>query len=186
MKFQKASRRAISVGSWALIGVLSSGVLSNGAMSVAVAKTESANRAPISVSLSAFKVVTDKNGQETFVAASKARPGDILEYRALTTNSSTRSVSRVQPTIPIPTGLVFVASSARPANAQASTDGRTFGALPLRRAVRDANGAQKIVLVPLSQYRAVRWTIGQLAAGQSVQVSARARLRASAEKEATP
>ncbi len=181
MEFQKGSRRALWGASLALVGALSSGANINVARAQSVTSSS-----PISIALSAFKVVHDKDGHESLVAASKARPGDIIEYRATTTNSSTRTLANVQTAIPIPSGLVFVSSSQRPASATASADGRTFGSMPLKRVVRDATGAAKVVMVPLSQYRSVRWTIGQLAAGQSVQVSVRARLRASAEKEVAP
>jgi len=69
-------------------------------------------------------------------------------------------------------------SSAKPVPVQASIDGSLFYPVPLTRQVRAADGQLKTVNVPLSEYRALRWSLGALAAGASREVVLRARVNA--------
>jgi uncharacterized repeat protein (TIGR01451 family) len=124
--------------------------------------------------LKAFKV-TLKNGVDELEPGDAIRPGDTLEYRVVYRNNGARAVKDVQATLPIPAQLEFVPASARPAVMQASTDGRVFATPPLRRRVNTPSGV-KIVTVPVSEYRYLRWNIGVLPAGSSVSVAARATL----------
>ena len=134
----------------------------------------SAPRGDVVSTLKAFKV-SQKNGAEELEAGETIRPGETLEYRVLYRNTGTRTVKDLRAVLPIPSQLRFVSGSARPANMQASTDGRTFASYPLRRRVTTPQGV-KIVAVPLSEYRYIRWTIGTLASGASASVAARATL----------
>ena len=130
--------------------------------------------------LKLFKVMRNASGKESFVPASSIRPGDTVEYRVTYRNTSTRTLSKVSAVLPIPAALSYLPNSARPGNAQASLDGLTYGAIPLKRRVRDASGVEKTVLVASSQYRFLRWSLGNMSAGRTLQVSARARLAPSA------
>ena len=56
---------------------------------------------------------------------------------------------------------------------RASTDGLSFRTLPLKRKAKLANGVEAEQLVPLNEYRFLRWYPGELAAGKSVSYSAR-------------
>ena len=62
----------------------------------------------------------------------------------------------------------------------ASTDGVAFDALPLKRKVKKADGRELLEEVPLVEYRALRWQVGQLGAGKTVQFVARAKVDATA------
>ena len=55
-------------------------------------------------------------------------------------------------------------------------DGTRFAPLPLMHRVKQADGHEAEVPVPLEEYRALRWTLGTLAPGKSEQVSARVRV----------
>ncbi len=101
------------------------------------------------------------------------RPGDVLEYRASYDNRGASAANGFVAELPIPAGTTYVAHSAQPANAQASTDGVHFAALPLMRTVKMANGTTGPQPVPLADYRALRWSLGNLPAGKRVQVQAR-------------
>lgn len=124
--------------------------------------------------LKAFKVVTN-NGVESLVAADTVKPGDTMEYRVVYRNNSTRAVKDLHATLPIPSQLRYVPGSATPSAVQASTDGRTYATPPLRRRVTTPTGV-KIVTVPVSEYRYLRWSIGVLPAGGTAAVAARAAL----------
>ena len=58
----------------------------------------------------------------------------------------------------------------------ASLDGRSFAPVPLMRKERTADGREVVREVPPSEYRALRWSIGTLAAKESRAVAARARV----------
>ena len=134
----------------------------------AFAKTEV--KEPVSVVLAAYKVTTSQSGEETVQVAKKVKPKDVVEYQATYTNNTTKTIKNLVATLPIPTGTQFLAKSS-PAGVQASTDGVSFAAMPLKRKV----GSQ-LVNIPLQEYRALRWTIVELPAGKSVKVTAQTRV----------
>ena len=129
---------------------------------------------PVTVALVAKKVV-NAEGAETLAAAEAIKPGDTLQYEAVYRNGSTGAIRNLFATIPVPEGLALVAESAAPAGALASTDGTNFQPMPLMRAVRQADGTIEKQPVALTEYRALRWSIAQLAAGDRTTVRLRAR-----------
>lgn len=134
---------------------------------LAIAISHAIAAEPLTASLEAFKVVAQSDGQESFVAAESAAPGDVIEYRATYANTSERKLSGIAPEIPIPEGLTWLASARSPlAPVTASLDGAAFAALPLRDAAGQAVSYEKI--------RALRWSIPELAPGQSVTITVRA------------
>ena len=134
-----------------------------------------AQAADVKVSLVAQRVVT-ADGRETLVEADKAKPGDTIQYAATYRNVGQSPAYNVGATVPIPTGLELVADSAKPAAEQASLDGKNFSAIPLMHDVKNAKGVVESQPVPLSQYRALRWVIKELAAGGDATVSVRTRV----------
>jgi hypothetical protein len=130
----------------------------------------------VAVTLKAQKVLRTTEGKEVLRVADRAMPGEIIQYDALYKNQSSSSVRRLEPTLPIPAGLEYIPASAKPAPAKASLDGKTFAPVPLMRQVVLANGETKQEQVPFSEYRALRWDLGDLEAGKTALVSARARL----------
>jgi uncharacterized repeat protein (TIGR01451 family) len=129
----------------------------------------------VTANLSASKVDL-KDGKETLEPAGKAKPGDVIQYDAVYRNSSKASVRNVLATVPIPTHLEFIAESAKPAGALATADGKTFEPIPLMRTVHKPDGTTEKQPVPPQEYRALRWTINELAAVGSTKVSLRARV----------
>jgi len=130
----------------------------------------------LAVSLTARKVVTQDNGLEQLLPAERAFPGEVIQYDALCVNQSMKPLDSVSPTLPIPKGMVFVPNSAQPAPAEASTDGRTFARIPLKRKVLTSTGQEREEEVPPTEYRALRWHLGKLASGARATVSARTKL----------
>ncbi|MEC7120090.1 MAG: hypothetical protein VXW65_09340 [Pseudomonadota bacterium] len=125
---------------------------------------------PVKIELKAFRIDTDAEGKETAVEAKQARPQDLIEYHATYTNTSNRVIRGLAATLPIPADMSFTGTSA-PTGAEASTDGENFAAMPLKRQVGD-----KVVDVPLTEYRALRWKIADLPVSKSVTVRARTRV----------
>ena len=74
------------------------------------------------------------------------------------------------------TGDWYLPSTAAPVAAEASIDGQHFDAIPLKRHVRLADGSEVTRDVPLDEYRYLRWTLGDMPAGESRTVRARVRV----------
>jgi hypothetical protein len=131
----------------------------------------------VDAQLQARIVVKQADGKETFRAADKARPGDVVDYRVTYANATKTNVSHVMATLPIPAdSMVLLAGSAVPANALVSVDGKQFAAPPLRRNVTLPDGRVEARAIPVSEYRFLRWDLGTIAAGQAKVVSARMRV----------
>lgn len=136
---------------------------------------------PLAIELKSEKITTvvlQGKSEERRDAAKAIKPSDIIEYRANYKNTSAKELRGVQAVLPVPSGMTIDLNSAKPLPVQASSDGRLFYPVPLTRQVRAADGQLKTVNVPLSEYRALRWSLGALAAGASRDVVLRARVNA--------
>ena len=126
------------------------------------------------------------DGKSQLKPAADGKPGDVIEYTGNYRNTGAAPVAQLQAVVPVPVGTTLIAGSVMPAAAQASTDGTTFAAMPLMRSVRQADGSQRRVAVPLADYRAVRWDIGALPAAGNTAVSLRVRIDTPALASAAP
>ena len=116
------------------------------------------------------------DGKAVLKSAAEGKPGDVIEYSSTYRNGGTAAVAKLLATMPVPPGTTFIAGSAEPAQAQASTDGTRFAPMPLTRTVRQPDGSERKEPVPLTEYRALRREIGTLAAGGSAVLSLRVRI----------
>jgi uncharacterized repeat protein (TIGR01451 family) len=135
-----------------------------------------AAQAEVKVEMKAEKVGM-QDGKEVMSPAKQAAPGDIVQYTAVYKNTDKSPAQKVFATVPIPAGTEYVPGSAVPAGATASTDGTNFSSIPLKRMVKNSEGKQVEQEVPVSEYRALRWSLGELAGGASRTVSARVKVR---------
>ena len=140
---------------------------------IAPMPTAATEKSLVHAVLSAHKVQT-KDGKEIFSDdALHARPGDVIEYRVLYRNAGVQAVGDVQATLPLPEGATYQSESARPISFMARIEGvPEFSDAPIKRNIVEA-GRTKEIIVPTSEYRELRWNLGELAAGQSKTVSAR-------------
>jgi len=129
----------------------------------------------VSVVLTADRIVT-VNGKETRNTADQARPGDVIEYRAIYTNTGAGAVKQLAATLPVPNGMEYLPRTAAPTRLEASLDGRTFAPVPLKRRVRLQDGREVEREVPTSEYRYLRWALGTLDVEQARTVAARMRV----------
>lgn len=155
--------------------VLSSGwSVAQAAEPAAAAKAQS----PIVVSLKQFKVVKDANGEAKYVDGSIVVPGDVLEYRATYTNRGSVPLAVVA-NLPVPESVEYVKASAKAkgniVHTVAQKDGQ-FAAEPLMKRTVTASGATLMQPVPYAAYRFVRWDLGSMAPGSSVEVSIRTKV----------
>jgi uncharacterized repeat protein (TIGR01451 family) len=155
-------KTAVIVAAWVLVTAVAT-----------VARAQSA-AGPLESRLDARKVVMEA-GAERLVDAKDAKPGDVIEYVATYRNTGKEPIRDLQATLPIPVETEWLSGSARPSGAQASLDGQAFAATPLKRKVK--RGAQEVEeVVPLREYRALRWRLAELAPGKSVTYTARVRV----------
>lgn len=128
----------------------------------------------VAVTLKAF-TVTGAGKDQHLVPTTQANPGDVIEYQVSYKNTGKAPAKQIKATLPVPDGgMAYLEGTASP-GLQASLDGVTYAAPPLKReVVRDGRRLQETV--PPSEYRFLRWDLGDLGAGQSKTVNSRMRL----------
>lgn len=147
----------------------------------ATAQAASKAEAPIEVKLTQWRVVVDGKKAETFADANSVKPGDVIEYRSTYRNVSPKTVKALVAVLPFPEGLDYVADSSKPTvpAAEAATKDGQYAAQPLLRTVKDKDGKTKTEHIPYSEYRSLRWRVGDLLPGKSIEIKARARVESS-------
>ena len=143
-----------------------------------VGQAQAQGASPIQGVLDQNLVTVGSGGKEVLTPAERVKPGDLLEYRVRYSNKGNSTVNDFAVTLPIPKGLELVAQSDSPRAALASTDGSKFEPVPLLRKVKKSDGSEATEPVPLAEYRALRWQLGQLGAGKTAQFAARAKVEA--------
>lgn len=138
----------------------------------------------VEVTMQAFKIVAGAKGAD-LVPTTAAQPGDTIEYQVAYRNHGKAAARQVVATLPVPAnGMAYLPDSAAPTSLEASLDGKQFHAVPLTRLVL-RNGRQETELVPASEYRFLRWKLGELPPGQSITVKSRMRLHSTVASAAT-
>lgn len=137
------------------------------------AKPLSDKKEAVLIQLTQKRVLSGPQG-EKLEDATSVKPGDVIEYRATYTNVSKQAVQGLVAKLPMPEGLEYLPKSAKPFNATLQMAGRDgqFGVEPLQRKAVDGT----VQTLPYNEYRTMRWNVGQLNAGASVVVSARAKV----------
>ena len=119
----------------------------------------------LKMELTANKVVKNTEGKVSYVPVSTAPAGTVIQYKSTYTNTINKDINDLMVTLPIPANMTFT-GEAIPASAQASIDGKNYADMPLMRKV---NG--KMLKIPLSEYRTLRWNIKLLPANKSAAVA---------------
>ena len=139
-----------------------------------------AQQAQVSSTLQVEKVVV-VDAKTVLQPVTTSKPGDVLEYRVTYVNRGASAAQGLTADLPIPAGTTYIAASAEPAGAQASVDGVHFAPMPLMHLVKQADGSERKLAVPLADYRVLRWTLGTLAAGKQEHLQARVQVNPVAE-----
>jgi uncharacterized repeat protein (TIGR01451 family) len=142
-----------------------------------IAAATAQEQSDLEVVLEQHKIVADASGNEKSEAAKLTKPGDVIEYAVTYRNTSKSSAKNIAGTLPVPEGMEFTGKKSGPGAFLASQDGQIFKAPPLMRRVKVADARETYVEVPESEYKSLRWQLGDLAAGKSITVSAHMRLR---------
>ena len=119
----------------------------------------------LKMQLTANQVVTNAEGKTTYLPVRNAPAGTVIQYKATYSNTINKDIQDLAVVLPIPANMTFT-GEAIPSTAQASIDGKNYADMPLMRKV---NG--KMVKVPYSEYKSLRWNIKLLPAQKSANVS---------------
>lgn len=172
----------------ALVGLLVMGFmpLAATAAEASPAAASSKIQAPIAINLKQFKVVQAENGEAKLLDAAVVMPGDVIEYRATYSNRGAATLPVVA-TMPIPENMEYIKDSAQANKKLAHTvalHDAQFSNEPLVKKVLTASGATLSQPIPYASYRYVRWDLGRLAPGNSIEVSVRAKVAQNLEVDA--
>ncbi len=129
----------------------------------------------LAINMTQAKVVM-KEGKEALELADQAKPGDVIDYTAEYHNNGAKPISALEATIPVPAGTEYVADSGKPAPNKASLNGEKYEAIPLKRKVKHADGKEVDELVPVKEYRFLRWSAPAIDAGKSQKYSLRVKV----------
>ncbi|WP_201553962.1 hypothetical protein [Psychrobacter sp. 72-O-c] len=119
----------------------------------------------LKMELTANKVVKNAEGKVTYLPVRTAPAGTVIQYKATYTNTVKQNINDLAVTLPIPANMTFT-GDAMPTTAQASIDGKNYANMPLMRKVDG-----KLVKIPFSEYRTLRWDIKLLPANKSAAVA---------------
>lgn len=119
----------------------------------------------LKMDLVANQVTKDAEGKTTYLPVRTAPSGTVIQYKAMYTNTINKDINDLAVTLPIPTNMTFT-GDAYPTTAQASIDGKNYADMPLMRKVEG-----KMIKVPYSEYRTLRWNIKLLPANKSATVA---------------
>ncbi len=129
--------------------------------------------------LQTFKITFDADSNEVASEVTEVRPGDTIEYRLTYQNGTGGDISQLQPVLPIPLAMYYIGGSASPAlsGASISPTANDFRQPPLTRQVTQPDGSQVNRTIPAEEYRRLQWLVPALAAGESVTLTARVKVR---------
>jgi uncharacterized repeat protein (TIGR01451 family) len=119
----------------------------------------------LKMELTANQVIKNAEGKTVYTPVRTAPAGTVIQYKANYTNTIDKDINDLMVTLPIPANMTFT-GDAMPASAQASIDGENYADIPLMRKVDG-----KMVKVPYSEYRTLRWNIKLLPAKKSAAVA---------------
>lgn len=119
----------------------------------------------LKMDLTANKVVKSPEGKTTYLPVRNAPVGTVIQYKATYSNTINKDIQDLAVVLPIPANMTFT-GEAFPSSAQASIDGKNYADMPLMRKVDG-----KMVKIPFSEYRTLRWNIKLLPAQKSAAVA---------------
>lgn len=119
----------------------------------------------LKMELTANQVIKNAEGKKVYTPVRTAPAGTVIQYKANYTNTINKDINDLMVTLPIPANMTFT-GDAMPASAQASIDGKNYADMPLMRKVDG-----KMVKIPYSEYRTLRWNIKLLPAKKSAAVA---------------
>ena len=140
------------------------GILLATAASISLLNVAHADDA-LKMELTANQVIKNADGKTAYSPVRTAPAGTVIQYKATYTNTVNNDINDLMVTLPIPANMTFT-GEANPASAQASIDGKNYADMPLMRKIDG-----KMIKVPYSEYRTLRWNIKLLPAKKAAAVA---------------
>ncbi|CAM3468992.1 hypothetical protein IOD06_01475 [Psychrobacter sp. N25K4-3-2] len=140
------------------------GILLATAASISLLNVAHADDA-LKMELTANQVIKNADGKTVYSPVRTAPAGTVIQYKATYTNTVNNDINDLMVTLPIPANMTFT-GEANPASAQASIDGKNYADMPLMRKIDG-----KMIKVPYSEYRTLRWNIKLLPAKKAAAVA---------------
>ncbi|WP_227534982.1 hypothetical protein [Psychrobacter sp. YP14] len=140
-------------------------MLSSSLCFLVMTPAQASPRDPLKMSLTASKVVVDKQGKAHYIQVNTAKVGTVIQYKATFSNTLHTAIQNTTVTLPIPTNTEFT-GEVYPPSAQASVDYYNYRDLPLMRMVDG-----QLVEVPKSEYKSLRWDIKYIPPRKAVNVA---------------
>ncbi|MBP3944946.1 MULTISPECIES: hypothetical protein [Psychrobacter] len=140
------------------------GILLATAASISLLNVAHADDA-LKMELTANQVIKNADGKTVYSPVRTAPAGTVIQYKATYTNTINNDINDLMVTLPIPANMTFT-GEANPASAQASIDGKNYADMPLMRKIDG-----KMIKVPYSEYRTLRWNIKLLPAKKAAAVA---------------
>ena len=140
------------------------GILLATAASISLLNVAHADDA-LKMELTANQVIKNADGKIAYSPVRTAPAGTVIQYKATYTNTINNDINDLMVTLPIPANMTFT-GEANPASAQASIDGKNYADMPLMRKIDG-----KMIKVPYSEYRTLRWNIKLLPAKKAAAVA---------------
>jgi uncharacterized repeat protein (TIGR01451 family) len=143
--------------------------------------TSSLAEAKIKSELVAEKLVRNAAGELATAPAKDVKPGDVVIYTISYNNYGDEVAKALVATVPVPVGMDYQGAQKgdKLPPAAASLDGNNFAPIPLTRKVKTAQGKETVQEVPLSEYRALRWSVAELSAGANLALKVITKVNAS-------
>lgn len=112
-------------------------------------------------SMTAYRVLIDKKGNEKFQKTDSAAPGETIEYRIFYKNKGKTTVEKLTVNGPVPANTYYVGGSDRGSDSYnllvTIDNGKTWEPEPVKRMKKMSDGTKKEVIIPPDQYTHIRW-----------------------------
>ncbi|KQR40927.1 hypothetical protein [Deinococcus sp. Leaf326] len=156
-----------------------------GAAQFAAAQTPAAQTSPVRVTASnqlVTQVTVDGKVTERLTEAGSARPGNVLQLNQKVDNVSTGLIRGLALNMNVDPATTFQTAQCNVTGVTTlfSADGKTFAQAPLKKTVTVTENGQSVkkeVVVPPSEYKALRWQLPDLAGGKSANCFIRVSVR---------
>ena len=149
------------------------------------ALAQSASPISLNLVMSLVKNVTvaGKVTEQVVPSPKSVFPGDVISQTVTVRNNTGKAIQNVPVKLPVPKSTMYLTpeKGMNVSGAEYSIDGgQTFAPAPLKKTVtvvENGKNVRREVEVKPSEYTAVRWIVGELAAGQSLKLGYRVQVK---------
>lgn len=142
---------------------------------------QAAMQSPLENKMSAFVVVTDKEGKESLKATEKIFPGQTIEYVLTYANKANEPIRMVKIVGLVPENTEYLDGTATGVPAMSLefsiNQGISYGSAPVKYLKKLADGTEEEAIATPDMYTHLRWTVPTFAPGKSMEFRYRVRVK---------